>query len=54
MQRHALRRFVEEMMATGTSTGAVLAIGELIAHLGLEQDPARHDFDAAFARFARG
>ena len=53
VQRHALRGFAEEMMATGTSTGAVLAIGELIAHLGVEQDQARRDFDAAFARFAR-
>ena len=53
VQRHALRGFAEEMMATGTSTGAVLAIGELIAHLGVEQDRARRDFDAAFARFPR-
>jgi len=48
VQRHALRAFAEEMMATGTSTGSVLAIGELIAHLGGEQDRARREFDAAF------
>ncbi len=54
VQRHALRGFAEEMMATGTSTGAVLAIGELIAHLGFEQDLARREFVDAFARFARG
>ncbi|MEO8555597.1 MAG: CHAD domain-containing protein [Actinomycetota bacterium] len=52
VQRHALHGFAEEMMVTGTSTGAVLAIGELIAHLGGEQDQARRDFHAAFARFA--
>ena len=53
VQGHALRGFAEDMMAAGTSTGAVLAIGELIAHLGVEQDQARRDFDAAFARFTR-
>jgi CHAD domain-containing protein len=53
VQRHALRGFAEEMMATAASTGAVLAIGELIAHLGVEQDRARRDVDTAFARFAR-
>ena len=32
---------------------AVLAMGELIGHLDAEQDRARAEFDASFARFAR-
>jgi len=31
----------------------VLAMGELIGHLDVEQDRARRQFDAAFARFER-
>jgi CHAD domain-containing protein len=53
VQRHALRGFAEEMMADGTSAGAVLAMGELIGHLDAEQDRARLEFDGAFALFAR-
>ena len=53
VQRHALRGFAEEMMADGTSAEAVLAMGELIGHLDAEQDRAREEFDASFARFAR-
>ena len=53
MQRRALRGFAEEMMADGTTAGAVLAMGELIGHLDAEQDRARREFDGAFARFAR-
>ena len=53
VQRQALRGFAEEMMADGTSTEAVLAMGELIGHLDGEQDRAREEFDATFARFAR-
>jgi len=52
VQRHALRGFAEEMMTDGTSAGAVLAMGELIGHLDVEQDRARREFDGAFARFA--
>ena len=53
VQRGALRGFAEEMMADGTSAGAVLAMGELIGHLDAEQDRARREFDVAFARFTR-
>jgi hypothetical protein len=40
-------------MSEGTSAGAVLAMGELIGHLDVEQDRARREFDAAFARLQR-
>ncbi|MEO6143700.1 MAG: CHAD domain-containing protein [Dermatophilaceae bacterium] len=53
VQRRALRGFAEEMMAEGTSAGAMLAMGELIGHLEAEQDRARREFDVAFARFTR-
>jgi CHAD domain-containing protein len=53
VQRWALRGFAEEMMTGGTSAGAMLAMGELIGHLDVEQERARRDFDAAFARFER-
>jgi CHAD domain-containing protein len=53
VQRGAMRGFAEEMMAEGTTAGAVLAMGELIGHLDVEQDRARRQFDAAFARFER-
>jgi CHAD domain-containing protein len=53
VQRYALRGFAEEMMADGTSAEAVLAMGELIGHLDAEQDRAREEFDASFARFSR-
>jgi CHAD domain-containing protein len=53
VQRQALRVFAEEMMAEGTPAAAVLAMGELIGHLDVEQDRARREFDVAFARFAR-
>jgi CHAD domain-containing protein len=53
VQRHALRGFAEEMMAVGTTAGAMLAMGELIGHLEAAQDRARPGFDIAFARFAR-
>jgi CHAD domain-containing protein len=52
VQRHALRGFAEEMMTEGTSAGAVLAMGELIGHLDVEQERARREFDGAFDRFA--
>jgi CHAD domain-containing protein len=53
VQRHSLREFAEEMMAAGTPAQVVLAMGELVGHLDAEQDRARQDFDAAFARFVR-
>ncbi len=53
VQRIALRGFAAEMMADGTSAQAVLAMGELVGHLDGEQDRARHEFDAVFARFVR-
>jgi CHAD domain-containing protein len=53
VQRRAMRGFAEEMMAEGTTAGAVLAMGELIGHLDVEQDRARREFDAAFGRFER-
>jgi len=53
VQRQAMRGFAEEMMAEGTTAEAVLAMGELIGHLDVEQDRARREFDAAYARFER-
>jgi CHAD domain-containing protein len=53
VQRRALRGYAEEMMAQGTTAGAMLAMGELIGHLDVEQDRARREFDVAFARFER-
>src|SRR5450631_734441 len=41
VQRHAMREIAEEMMAEGTTAGAVLAMGELIGHLDVAQEPAR-------------
>jgi hypothetical protein len=48
-----MRGFAEEMMAEGAGAGVVLAMGELIGHLDVEQDRARREFDAAFTRFER-
>ena len=53
VERQALRGFAEEMMVDGTPAVAVLAMGELIGHLDVEQDRARREFDVAFARFVR-
>jgi len=53
VQREALRGFAEEMMAAGTTAGALLAMGELIGHLDVEQERGRQGFDRAFARFMR-
>jgi CHAD domain-containing protein len=53
VQRQALRGFAEEMMAAGTTAGAMLAMGELIGHLDVEQERARREFEVVFARFAR-
>jgi CHAD domain-containing protein len=53
VQRQSLREFAAEMMAAGTPAQVVLAMGELVGHLDAEQDSAREDFAAAFARFVR-
>jgi CHAD domain-containing protein len=53
VQRQALRGFAEEMMAAGTTAGAMLAMGELIGHLDVEQERARREFDTVFGRFGR-
>ena len=53
MQSTALRGFAEAMMTDGTPASALLAMGELIAHLDAEQARARREFDGAFAQFAR-
>jgi CHAD domain-containing protein len=53
VQRQALRGFAEEMMAGGTTAGAMLAMGELIGHLDVEQERARREFGVVFARFGR-
>ena len=53
VERRSLREFAEEMMAQGTTAGALLAMGELIGHLDVEQEGARREFDVAFARFQR-
>jgi CHAD domain-containing protein len=53
VQRRAMRGFAEEMMAAGTTAGAMLAMGELIGHLDVQQVRARREFDVAFARFVR-
>ncbi len=53
VQRQSLKEYAEQMMALGTSAGAVLAMGELTGHLDAEQHRARREFDDAFARFVR-
>ena len=53
VQRRALHGFAEEMIAGGSPTAAVLAMGELIGHLDAEQDRARHEFAGAFTHFVR-
>ncbi len=52
VQSTALHGFAEAMMADGTPASALLAMGELIAHLDAEQARARRQFDGAFARFS--
>lgn len=53
VQSTALRGFAEDMMTDGTPASALLAMGELIAHLDAEQGRARRQFDGAFAQFSR-
>ena len=53
VQSTSLRGFAEAMMVEGTPASALLAMGELIAHLDAEQARARRQFDASFAQFSR-
>lgn len=53
VQRHSLREFAEEMMASGAPAEVILAMGELVGHLDADQDRARHEFGGAFASFVR-
>jgi len=53
VQRQALHGFAEKMMAEGAPAAAIMAMGELIGHLDVEQERARLEFDGAFAHFAR-
>ena len=53
VQSTALRGFAVAMMTDGSPASALLAMGELIAHLDAEQARARRQFDGAFAQFAR-
>lgn len=53
VQQAVVRRFAEEMAAAGpVDAPALLAMGELVAHLEADQQGARQDFGRAFARFA--
>ena len=51
VQRQVLYGFAEEMRAAHAPTKALLAMGELVAHLDADQQRARDGFDRAFARF---
>ncbi|MHB1010891.1 MAG: CHAD domain-containing protein [Propionibacteriaceae bacterium] len=53
VQSTALHGFAEAMMADGVPASALLAMGELIAHLEAEQARARRQFAGAFAHFSR-
>ena len=53
VQRQTLYGFAEEMRAAHAPTKALLAMGELVAHLDADQQRAREGFDRAFARFSR-
>jgi hypothetical protein len=54
VQRDAITRFAEQMMAAGTAPAAtVLAMGELAAHLEADQVKARDEFAGRFAQFMR-
>ena len=53
VQRQTLYGFAEEMRAAHAPTKALLAMGELVAHLDADQQRARDGFDRAFARFSR-
>lgn len=53
VQKHTLYGFAEQMRAAHAPTKALLAMGELVAHLDADQQQAREGFDRAFARLSR-
>jgi CHAD domain-containing protein len=53
VQRQTVYGFAEEMRAAHAPTKALLAMGELVAHLDADQRRARGEFERAFARFSR-
>jgi CHAD domain-containing protein len=53
VQRTMLRRFAHEMVADGVPAAALLAMGELMGHLDVEQRRARAEFATAFASYVR-
>jgi CHAD domain-containing protein len=53
VQKQTLYGFADQMRAAHAPTKALLAMGELVAHLDADQRRARQGFDRAFARFGR-
>jgi CHAD domain-containing protein len=53
VQRQTLYGFAEEMRAAHAPIKALMAMGELVAHLDADQQRAREGFDRAFARLGR-
>jgi CHAD domain-containing protein len=53
VQRQTLYGFAEQMRAAHAPTKALMAMGELVAHLDADQQQAREGFDRAFARLSR-
>jgi CHAD domain-containing protein len=53
VQRQTFYGFAEQMRAAQAPTRALMAMGELVAHLDADQQQARAGFDRAFARFSR-
>ena len=53
VQKQTLYGFADQMRAAHAPTKALLAMGELVAHLEVDQRRARQRFDRAFARFSR-
>jgi CHAD domain-containing protein len=53
VQRITLRGFAQEMVADGASAETLLAMGELMGHLSVEQRRARAEFATAFASYVR-
>jgi CHAD domain-containing protein len=53
VQKQMIYGFTEEMRAAHAPTKALMAMGELVAHLEADQRRAREGFDRAFARLGR-
>jgi CHAD domain-containing protein len=53
VQKQTLYGFADQMRAAHAPTKALLAMGELVAHLDADQRRARQGFDQAFTRFSR-